>query len=104
MEGLETIGATVKGHHTKEDVPHLLVGDFNTSSWGQLFAEWVNTQGLRELVDPEVPTYAMGSAIDKMLFLPGFYIPSSLLPPGSTRLTDRSGEGEAGRGPLSFFQ
>ena len=62
---------------------------FNTSSWKQLYAEWVGTQGWQELVDPEIPTYALGSSIDKILFLPGYYIPSSLLPPGDARFLDR---------------
>ena len=77
---LGEMGATTRGRATGEDVPHLLVGDLNTNSWGQLYAEWIGTQGLQELVDPEIPTFALGSSIDKILFLLGFYVPSPLLP------------------------
>ena len=93
MSMLEELGATRRGRCTGEDVPHLLIGDFNTTSWGQLFAEWVGKQGMQELVDPAIPTYALGSSIDKMLFLPGYYVPSSLLPPGSARLEDHAEKG-----------
>ena len=34
-----------------------------------------------ELVNPEIPTYASGSALDKVLFAQGKNIPSTLLPP-----------------------
>ena len=33
-----------------------------------------------DLVNPQMPTYAGGTAIDKFLFVPGAYIPSTLLP------------------------
>ena len=89
LETLEKMGSTAKGVVTGEDVPHLLIGALNTSSWKQLYSEWVGTQGLHELVDPDIPTYAMGPSIDKILFLPGFYIPSSLLPPGDGRFLAR---------------
>ena len=36
---LEEVGATARGRATGEDVPHLLVGDLNTSNWGQMYAE-----------------------------------------------------------------
>ena len=92
---LEEVGATMKGRSTGEEAPHLIVGDLNTRSWEQMYAEWLGTQGLQELVDPDIPTFALGSSIDKILFLPGFYIPSSFLPQGGSRLRDRAEPWEA---------
>ena len=99
MEMLKAVGRTTKGQATDEDVPDLLIGDLNTRSWGQLYAEWTHSQGLQELVDPDIPTFALGSPIAKMLFLPGFYIPSSFLLPGSSRLQAASDLWEAPRFP-----
>ena len=104
MDLLEKVGATSKGRETGEDVPHLIVGDLNTTSWEQLFAEWVGKQGLQELVGPEVPTYALGSSIDKMLFMPGFYVPSSFLPPGDSRLADQVDAWEAAYYPAAVLE
>ena len=68
------------GKQEEELTPCLIAGDFNTTSWGLLYEEWVQTEGMIELVDPNIPTYASGTAIDKCLFSPGRYIPSTLLP------------------------
>ena len=35
---------------------------------------------MQELVDPNVPTFALGSSLDELLFAPGYYIPSTFLP------------------------
>ena len=90
MDMLESIGWTSRGKATRGEVPHLLAGDFDATSWGKLPAGWVKTQGLRQLVEPEAPTFAMGSSIDKVLFLPGFCTPPSFLSPGDSRLLDRA--------------
>ena len=72
-----------KGDAKAEDTPPILFGgDFNTTSWPLLYEEWLQSAGLIDLVDPEVPTYAAGTAIDKFLFAPGRYIPSTFLPSG----------------------
>ena len=101
MHQLQAVGGTTQGYATGEETPHLLIGNLNTRSWSQLYAEWTCTQGLQELVDPDVPTFAMGSSIDKILFLPGFYIPSTFLPPGSTRFQDSIDLGVAPYYPVS---
>ena len=104
MPILEAVGMTTAGRATEEEVPHLLVGDVNTQSWGQPFAEWTNTQGLQELVDPDIPTFALGSPIDKMLVLPRFYAPSSFLPPGGSRLQDRADQWETPFCPAAVLE
>ena len=66
---------------TQDAFPHVLAGDFNITSWGALYEEWTQESGIMELTDPEIPTFASGTALDKYLFVPGFYIPSTFLPP-----------------------
>ena len=83
-----------KGVSTGDRAPQLLAGDFNTTEWGQLYMEWTQEAGLQELVNPETPTFALGSSLDKLLFLPGYYIPSTFLPPGESRLPERDSMGE----------
>ena len=63
-------------------VSKIFAGDLNPTSWEVTYREWINTHGIWELVDPTVPTYETGSALDKMLFLPGGYIPSTFLTEG----------------------
>ena len=56
--------------------------------------EWTQEAGLQELVDPETPTFALGSSLDKLLFLPGRYVPSTFLTPGESRLPERDTLGD----------
>ena len=73
-------------------VGHVLAGDFNHLSWENGYREWVGTHGARELSDPALGTYGSGNALDKFLFAPGFYFPSTFLPPETIR-ADRGGGG-----------
>ena len=65
---------------TGEIQQHLLVGDFNTTSWTSLFHEWTQEEGIWKLVNPELPTISTGGCIDKFLYVPGPYIPSTFFP------------------------
>ena len=56
------------------------MGDFNATSWLPLFEEWTAEEDVWCLNDPTEPTINTGSSIDKCLFRPGFYIPSSFVP------------------------
>ena len=66
-------------HH--DICPHLIGGDLNTPSWSTLYNEWIQEGGMIELIGPVTPTFALGTAIDKFLFVPGSYIRSTLLSP-----------------------
>ena len=79
------LSAPVKGNETGEPGPQKLGGDFDATEWTTLFTEWIQGGGRQELVDPDIPQYALGSSLGKFLFVPGFYIPSILLPPGTSR-------------------
>ena len=71
---LSRLGAPEKQSEAQQ---HLLAGDFNTTSWTHLFHEWTQEEGLWELVRPEQPTNATGGRIDKCIYAPGPYIPST---------------------------
>ena len=45
-----------------------------------VYEEWLQTGSITGLVDPEAPTFATGSALDKFLFVPGSDMPSTFLP------------------------
>ena len=60
--------------------PHLLGGDFNPTNWMPMYEEWLRAGSIMELVNPEAPSFATGSALDRFLFAPGSYIPSTFLP------------------------
>ena len=68
------------------DSPHILCGDFNVASWPEVYGEWLQEKGILELLDPETPTLVLGSSLDKFLFYPGLYIPSTSLPPSDSGL------------------
>ena len=58
-----------------------------------MYEEWLQAGSIMELVNPEAPTFATGSALDKFLFVPGSYIPSTFLPRSAvTELTGRETE------------
>ena len=80
IDSLMRLVAPTMGVATGDVVPQLLGGDFNTTEWGSPFYEWTQEAGMQELVDPEVPTFALGSSLDKFLFVPGHYVPSTFLP------------------------
>ena len=80
MDMLKKLGGVVVDPDAKVVLPHILGGDFNTTGWLRLYEEWLQGQGILDLISPQVPTYARGAAIDKFLFVPGEYIPSTLLP------------------------
>ena len=80
MEVLEKLNRPTTDPDTHSTLPHILGGDFNTTGWRRLYEEWLQKTGTMDLVNPQMPTYAGGTAIDKFLFVPGSYIPSTLLP------------------------
>ena len=80
MTGLHKLIDEKDTQPEEKRAPCIIGGDLNTTSWGILYQEWIHTEGIIELVDPREPTYTSGSAIDKLLFLPGRYIPSTFLP------------------------
>ena len=80
MDMLHKLSEAVVDKDTNAVLPHIFAGDFNTTGWQRLYEEWLQEQGIMDLMNPQVPTYAGGSAIDKFLFMPGEYIPSTLLP------------------------
>ena len=45
----------------------------------------LQTAGLNVLLNPELPTHASGSSIDKLLVASGHYIPSTFPPPGNSQ-------------------
>ena len=81
MERLRQLSNPAFNIEVQDTFPHLIGGDFNVTSWQAQFAEWVQEAGAMELLDPEIPTNALGSALDKFQFVPGFYVPSTFLPP-----------------------
>ena len=92
MERLLQLSRSPRRADASDHAPCILAGDFNTTKWTPLFSEWLQEGGLISLVDPDVPTYALGTSIDKVLFLPGHYIPSTFLPPGEQKLDDDGGQ------------
>ena len=73
------LSKTETDEYTKQTKQHLLIGDFNTTSWGDLYQEWVQEEGLWELVNPTQPTITTGGCIDKYLYVPGQHIPTTFL-------------------------
>ena len=69
---LQTLSRAVENPAVGDAYPHLIAGDFNSTSWMALFTEWTQSEGLVELLHPELPTFAMGTSIDKFVFVPGF--------------------------------
>ena len=66
-----------------------MAGDFNTTTWGVLFHEWTQEGGVVDLLEPIIPAFAVGTSSDKFLFVPGFYVPSTFLPPSEGALTEK---------------
>ena len=60
---------------TTERDSRILGGDFNATSWPELFYEWTQEQGIWELVDPSIPTITSGGKRDKLLLAPVLYAP-----------------------------
>ena len=56
-------------------VPHLIMGDFNPTTWMELYEEWRCEALLWQLADPECPTHNGGGALDRVLLRPGAYTP-----------------------------
>ena len=81
MPLLLNLGRSVKNETADMTFSRVIAGDFNTTSWGDLFEEWSLEMGIWQLNDPGVPTINTLSSIDKILFVPGGYIPSTFLPP-----------------------
>ena len=78
---LKKLSANIHDVTTGTIISHLIGGDFNTPSWCPLFEEWGLEEGLWQLNDPTLPTANTGSTLDRVLYSPGFYIPSTFIPP-----------------------
>ena len=76
---LESISRPQINSKTRDKYSHLLTGDLNTTSWSELYEEWTQEEGLWALNDPTVSTINKGSTVDKCLFIPGNYIPTTFL-------------------------
>ena len=87
-EELGQLSTNIENLSANAPYPHIVVGDFNTTSWMQLFNEWCQTKGIWYLNDPCVSTIDTGSSIDEFLVIPGSYIPPTFL----------QGEGVCGQG------
>ena len=88
MELLRKLSRQQRNPVGAEPLPHLLIGDFNITSWSLLYHEWLKSAGARELLDPTAPTFALGTSIDKLTFVPGSYVPSTFLPPSHDQSPD----------------
>ena len=62
MERLLGLSTPVENASTKDVLPLLLAGDFNTTGWEPLFSEWTQGAGALELLGPDAPTFGMGSS------------------------------------------
>ena len=80
-------------------MPHLMIGDLNTTSWGDLFDEWCGEMSLWLISDPEVPTHNGGGVLDRILFFPGDYMPAAVFPMGDYRQDE---EDDRRRGDLHY--
>ena len=89
LEQLQNLNCAHIDQKLEDSPPLLLAGDFNATSWSMLYMDWLQEEGLNEMVNPEKPTYALGSAIDKFIFLPGYYVPSTFLPTEAPDLAHR---------------
>ena len=63
--------------------PHLMAGDSNTTNWDTQNLYQAQGGGIIDHLDPDLPTYALGTSIDEILCVPGFHFPSALLPPST---------------------
>ena len=50
---------------------HIIMGDFNTSTWRGLYEEWRREAELWQLNDPRCPTRNGGGVLDHALLAPG---------------------------------
>ena len=81
-----------------EQLNHLILGDLNPNSWkgdkDKMFQEWLAEQELWELTNPAIPTHNEGSALDKVLLLPGAEVLWDLLPPEPEKWKTEADGGE----------
>ena len=59
----------------------VLAGYFNLTSWPEGYADWISNHGIRELADPEIPTFKSGNSPGKILLVPGPGRPLAIPPP-----------------------
>ena len=91
---IETITTMGQEGGTEEKPSHIIAGDLTVMVWWSSYTEWLHEEGIMELTNPERPTFATGSTLDKFLLTPGTYVPPSLLPspPGTLQEGLRDGE------------
>ena len=81
QEGLDSLSLPIQSQEAAAAFPHVITGDLNTRTWEPLYEEWCTQLGIWDLSDPTEPTYTAGSTLDRMLFIPGEYIPSTFTQP-----------------------
>ena len=91
IELLENLSKMVTDPVTQTELPHIIVGYSNTTTWQDRFDAWCLEIRAWQLSDPNVPRRDTGSAIDQALFLPGHYVPSAF--------AYEEGEDDGNKGP-----
>ena len=71
-----------------DELPHLIMGDFNPPGWNNLLEEWCGVEGLWNLANAEIPTCNAGNSVGRVLFITGGHIPHTPLPPASNEEKD----------------
>ena len=99
-EGSESLCAPMQHPDASAAVTRILTGDLFVRTWGPLCEEWCPQGGMWERNDPTGPTCSTGSTIDRMLFLPGKYIPPTFTLPVSSNEVPEEASG-SGRFPPS---
>ena len=91
MTDLGILSAGANNLRAAPKSPRIMAGDFNTTSWLERVEDWCQEEGIWHLNDPCVPTINTGSSIDKFLFKPGDYIPTTFLPHERVGLKEMAG-------------
>ena len=79
-EHLREIGGDCSGAVDTSEEPHLILGDFNPTTWMEMYEEWRCDRLIWQLTDPLIPTHTGGGALDRVLLRPGLYTPEDWLP------------------------
>ena len=99
-------GKSINGaiNDMKETSPFCIFGrDLYITNWELLYEEWIQAEGVINLVDPCVPAVSSGSALDKFVVAPGRCIPSTLLPTGGPEWRGGMPEADARFFPASVL-
>ena len=66
-----------------------IAGDLNINTWQSEFQNWIEEKELRELTDPEKPTFKAGTSDDAIVMAAGGYVPEGVLPEEEELMKDR---------------